>query len=163
MHIPNGEKTVRGSRASHEHVAKKVRSNGTSKTRGQDSDTNGHYGTTQTNGHPSKANEVQTSLPLNIALDAVLNTILTAWVILMRRYQRDVFHQFTWGTSGSDETQCISASSLSMMSVETVGSLKTRVSEVRSKNISTGRATVTMNDGTKEEVHHLDSIGIFRD
>jgi hypothetical protein len=163
MHLPHGEQTVRGSGASHEHVAKKVPSSGTSNTREQDSDTNGHYGAAQTNGHTSKANKVQVPLPNNLAPDAVLDTILTAWTILMRRYQRDAFHQFTWGTSGSDEMQCISASSLDMMSVEAARSLKTRVSEVRSKDMSIDRATLTMNDSTKEEVHHLDSVGIFRD
>jgi hypothetical protein len=158
MNLPNGEQTVHASGVGDEHVEKKVQRNGASKTRGQDSHTNGHNGATQTNAHVSEANEVQIPFPNNLALEGILDTILTAWSILMRRYQRDAFHQFTWGlkgTTGSDKTQCISASGLDMLSLTTAGSLKTSVSEARSKSLSIDRATFMVNDGTREEVQHI--------
>jgi hypothetical protein len=158
MHLPNGERMVHASGVPNEHVEKKQQRNGASKIREQDSHTNGHNGVTQTNEHVSKANEVQIPLPDNLALEGILDTILTAWSILMRRYQRDAFHQFTWGlkgTTGSDKTQCISASGLDMLSLTTAGSLKTSVSEARSKKLSIDQATFMVNDGTTEEVQHL--------
>jgi hypothetical protein len=157
MHLPNGEHIVRFSGVQDEHVKKKVQSNGVFNTQEQESHTNGHNGVAQPNGHVSKSNEVHIPLPGNLAPDEVLDTILAAWTILMRRYQRDVFHQFTWGRNdaGNDETQCISTSSLDLMSLLTAGRLKTRVSEVRSKNVASDQATLILNDGTKEEVNYL--------
>jgi hypothetical protein len=156
MHAQNGKRKLRSSGLQEEHVGKKVQRNGFFKRQEQDLHSNGHNGTAQTNGHASKANDVHIPLPDNHAQDVVLDTILTGWIILMCRYQRDAFNQFTWGlkSPGSDQTQCISGASLNMMSVETAGSLKAIVSEVRSKDISTDRATFMLNDGTKEEVHH---------
>jgi hypothetical protein len=158
MQLPNGRQTVRASAELDEHVEKKVQRNGAFKTQEQESHTNGHNGATQKNAHASEGNEVKIPLPDNLALEGILDTILTAWSILMRRYQRDAFHQFTWGlknTTGSDKTQCISASSLDMLSLKTAGSLKTSVSEARSKDLSIDRATFMVNDGTKEEVRYI--------
>jgi hypothetical protein len=157
MHLPNGKHIVQFSGIQDEHIEKKVQRNDPFKNQEQDLHTNGHNGVAQSNGHVTKSNKVHIPLPGNLARDAVLDTILAAWAILMRRYQRAVFHQFTWGRkdAGIDETQCISTSSLDLMSLPTAASLKTRVSELRSKKMAIDQGTLIFNDGTKEEVHHL--------
>lgn len=84
----------------------------------------------------------------------MLDTVLAAWAILVERYQRDVFSQFTWGTKGrGDEiTQCLSASNLDWQSHKTTSSLKAKVQEQRLNNLSLEQGTIFLNDGTLEEV-----------
>jgi hypothetical protein len=84
----------------------------------------------------------------------VLDIVLAGWTILVQRYQRDAFHQFTWGIkgAGSDNLQCIASEELNLLNHSNVDSLITKISELRLKNVSLDQATVFLNDGTKEEV-----------
>ncbi|KAF1941350.1 nonribosomal peptide synthetase 6 [Clathrospora elynae] len=153
MHLSNGEYMAHFSGAPDECVEAQVHCNGALKTRENGSHTNGKNGALKTNGHVNKINEVHISLPGNLALDEVLDTVLTAWTILIQRYQRDVFHQFTWGAKGAGDnrSQCIPTSDLDLPSQKTVGGLKTRAGDVRSKDITIEKDAIFLIDGTKEE------------
>ncbi|KAJ4371135.1 Non-ribosomal peptide synthetase [Neocucurbitaria cava] len=150
MHLPNGEPLVRFSGVSEEPVEVKVQSNGVVKTQENGTNTNG---TAHANQPVSQTNEVHISHPEDLAADAVLDTVLTAWTILVQRYQRDLFHQFTWGVkdAGADQIQCIPTPELGLLNHTTAGSLKGKVADVRSKVISVDKTVIFLNDGTKEE------------
>jgi hypothetical protein len=154
MHLSNDERVVRFGGVSEKHVEMKVQSNGASNAKEHSSHTNGNNGSTQTNGNASKVNEVQITLPGNLASDAVLDTVLTAWSILIQRYQREVFHQFTWGikTAGNNRTQCVPTYDLGLLDHKSAASLTSKIRDVRSKDITTEQDMIFLNDGTKEEV-----------
>src|SRR5687768_14248459 len=98
MHLKNGDHISRFSGAVEEHVQVKVQSNGAVKTQenGENIDC-AQQASTQSNGQTSQANEVNLNLPTELGTEVVLNNILAGWTILVQRYQRDLFHQFTWG------------------------------------------------------------------
>ena len=155
MHLPDGrENTVRFGDLADEHVAKKVQSSGTFDNQEQSLRSNGHNGAKHTNGNASKANEVRVHLPSATDRNAVLDTVLTAWAILIQRYQRDVFHQFTWGLKeqGENSTQCIPVADLDWASHQTAASLRTKIGHVKSTQLTLGEATIFLRDGTNEEV-----------
>jgi hypothetical protein len=154
MHLSNDEHVVRFGGVSEKHVEMKVQSNGASNTKEHSSHANGSNGSTQTNGNASKVNEVQVTLPENLASDAVLDTVLAAWSILIQRYLGEVFHQFTWSAkvAGNKQTQCVPTYDLGLLDHKSAASLTSRIRGVRSKDITTEYDTILLNDGTKEEV-----------
>lgn len=149
MHLPNGrEHTVRFGALPDEHVAKKVQSSSAL-------DSQHHDGAEKTNGSVSKPNEARILLPNGSDRDSVLDTVLAAWAILIHRYQRDVFHQFTWGIKdqGNDSTQCISITEIDWASQQTAASLQAKISSVKSSQFKLGEdTTIFLNDGINEEV-----------
>lgn len=151
MHLPNGEHTVRFGGISEERVEKKVYSNGTLDTQENGTHTNGNA---PTNSGVSDLNEVDIHVPTNLPLDSVLDVVLTAWTVLIQRYQRDVFHHFTWGAkdSGKDKIQCISTGDLDLPSHQTAASLTKKLGNLRLRDISVEQGTIFLNDGTPEEV-----------
>jgi hypothetical protein len=154
MHLRNDENVPHFSGASEQHIAKKVQSNGASKTHEQASTKNGNHEAPHTNGNSSKINEVRAQIPSGLAPDAVLDTVLTAWTILIHRYQRDVFNEFTWGAvdARGRATQSIKTTDLNYTSHKTAGSLKSQISNVRSKDYNLHDATLFLNDGSTHEV-----------
>jgi hypothetical protein len=102
-----------------------------------------------------KANEVRILVPRNRARDEVQNTVLTAWTILIQRYQRDAFHHLTWGPKDAPEDgiQCIAAVELDLSGQCTVSSLSQKLVSIRSTSIRMESApAIFLNDGTKNEV-----------
>lgn len=164
MHLRNGEHVSNFSGAPEEHVAKKVQSNGASKTHKQAATQNGDHEVLHTNGHSSKANEIRALITSDLTPDAVLDTVLAAWTILIHRYQRDVFHQFTWGAvDGRDRaSQCINTTDIKFTSHQTAGSLKSQIGNVRSKGYDAHNATLFLNDGSLHEVLTDPSIFLTR-
>lgn len=106
------------------------------------------------NEHEKMSNNAQIAIPQNHALDAVLDTVLTAWTILIQRYQRDTFHQFTWSIKESgDDAQCIPTADLDFTGLKTAGDLKSKLSSLRPAGCAlTQGSTIVMNDGTSAEV-----------
>ncbi|KAF1363149.1 hypothetical protein EJ07DRAFT_104421 [Lizonia empirigonia] len=151
MHLPNGDRTLRYGGVSKEKTEVKINTNGTLDVNENGSYANGH---TQTNGQLSEKNEVDISILQNQSSDAVLDAVLTAWTILVQRYQRDVFHQFSWGIkgAGSDKRQCISTVDLDLLNHSNAASLATKLHNLRLKDVPLDGATIFLNDGTKDEV-----------
>lgn len=154
MHLANGEPTLRYGGVAQEKAEVKVNSNGTMNV-----NENGAYsiGHVQTNGESHESNELEITALEGKPLDVALDAILTAWTILIQRYQRDVFHQFSWGLlgAGSDGRQCIQTADLDLLNHKNATSLASKIHDVRLKNVSLDGATIFLNDGTKEEVGHL--------
>ncbi|CBX91561.1 predicted protein [Plenodomus lingam JN3] len=152
MHLQNGDSIVRFAGVPEEHTEAKVQSNGVVIVPGN--------GTKATNDNEAiqkstaaTLNEVEIPIPEGLDANAVLDTILTAWVILVQRYQRDVFHQFTWGVEngGANQIQCIPTPDLDLQNQRAVGQLESKIRDVRSKDISVEKS-IFLNDGSKEEV-----------
>lgn len=151
MHLPNGDHVVRFGEASPEPVEVKVQSNGIVKA--QESEP--QLDTATLDEAPiSKANEVSIALPQDLAGDALLDTILTGWSILVQRYQRDLYHQFTWGLKDAQiaDSQCIPTTDLDLLNQKSAQSLKSKINNIRSKEFNIDQATIILNDGTQEEV-----------
>jgi hypothetical protein len=148
MHLPNGrEKTVRFSGVSDERAAKKVQSSNAFDSQEHALHSANHNGT-------SKANEIQVHLPNGAGCHSVLETVLTAWPILVQRYQRDVFHQFTWGLKDQENTssQCITATDIDWANQKTAAGLREKISTVKSNQVTLDGTTIFLRDGTNEEV-----------
>lgn len=155
MHLPNGrENTVRFGGVTDEHVAKRVQSSSAFDNQEHSLHSGDHIGAAHTNGHTTKADEVWIHLPSTTDRNSVLDTVLTAWAILVQRYQRDVFHQFTWGLNDrkDDSTQCISVTDLDWASHQTAASLRTKIGSIKSAQFTLGETTIILRDGTNEEV-----------
>lgn len=150
MHLANGDHTLHYGGITQEKAEVKTNNNTMDIDEGK-TFTNGQA---QTNGHSTKVNEVDITLLEDLDPDAWLDAVLTAWAILVQRYQRDVFHQFSWGIKepGSEKLQCISASDLDLLSHSNAATLAGKIHDLRLKNVSLDGATVFLNDGTKEEV-----------
>jgi hypothetical protein len=106
-------------------------------------------------GRTSRLNEAHISLPRDWTVDEVLDTVLTAWATLMDRYQRDIFHQFTWGIrdAGKDSAQCIPTPELELSNQTTAKSLTAKVGSVRTKDFAINEGSLLfLNDGTCAEV-----------
>jgi hypothetical protein len=106
-------------------------------------------------GRTPRLNEAQIPLPQDWTVDEVLDTVLTAWTTLIDRYQRDLFHQFTWGVkdAGKDSAQCIPTPELELSKRKTVKSLTAKVGSVRTKEIAIHEGSLLfLNDGTSAEV-----------
>lgn len=151
MHLANGDHTLRYGGVAQEKNKVKVSSNGL-----LDVNENGSYinGNTQTNGRTEEPNQVELTSFKDQSPEVALDAILTAWTILMQRYQRDVFHQFSWGIkgAGSNNRQLIPASELKLESHSSAASLARTIRDVRLKDVSIDGSSIFLNDGTKEEV-----------
>jgi hypothetical protein len=134
-------------------VEKEMRSNGESKPQ---QNSLGVAATIKEDGQRNRPNDALISFPQNLAREEVLDTVLTAWTILIQRYQRDVFHQFTWGTGASDDkkdNQCIQTTDLDLSNQSRAGSLRTKLNSARSSNVSLHPgSSIFLNDGTSAEV-----------
>jgi hypothetical protein len=110
--------------------------------------------TGEKNEHEKKSNNAQIAIPQNYALDAVLDTVLTAWTILIQRYQRDTFHQFTWSIQGNDDdAQCMPTAELEFPRQKTAEDLRRKLSSLRPAGCAlTQGSSIIMNDGTNAEV-----------
>jgi len=152
MHLPNDDHAVRFGSVSENFTEKRMHSNDASKPQDEEPSTNG---SAHKNEHASNLNEVQLLVPKDQALSDVLDTVLTAWTILVHRYQRDLFHQFTWGVkdAGEGSVQCISTLELDLPKKRVASILRDKVGNLRSKSIpAEPAATIFLNDGTKAEV-----------
>ncbi|KAF1831742.1 nonribosomal peptide synthetase 6 [Decorospora gaudefroyi] len=165
MHLPNGEHVVRFGEVPDEHVEKKLQSNSAFKTQSLYSHSKGSKEAAVTAGTVFKPNSVQILLPNNLAPDAVVDTVLTAWTILIQRYQREVFHQFTWGHKSAENrrVQCVATAGLDFMSQKTARTLQEKIRELRSKGIALGQTSIFLNDGTELEWTYEVSIEVQQD
>lgn len=153
MHLSNGDSIVRFSSRQEEPTEVKVLDNGTVEVQG-DGHTQDSTEHTQTNGNVPAANEVQIAIPQTSDVGDVLDTMLTAWSILIQRYQRETFHQFTWGVkdAGDEQIQCVSISDVDLQNQKLVVDLKSKISASRSSTIPNDQPVLFLNDGTKDEV-----------
>ena len=161
MHLANGNHTLRYGGVAQEKIEVKVNGNGTMDVNEDGAYTNGR---TQTNGHLTEpSNEVEITTLKDQPLDAVLDTVLTAWTILVQRYQRDVFHRFSWGIkgAGSDKRQCMETGDLNLLNHNNAASLAAKIQEVRLKHVSLNGTTIFLNDGTKEEVGNTSTCSLL--
>jgi hypothetical protein len=153
MHLPSGNLTMQFGNVPASPVEKEMQSNSESKPQ---EDVPGVTAAVRENGQQTKPNEARIPYPQNLAREEVLDTVLTAWTILIQRYQRDVFHQFTWGTKASEDKkgdQCIQTTDLDLSNQSRAESLKTKLNSVRSSNISLHQgSSIFLNDGTSAEV-----------
>jgi hypothetical protein len=154
MHLANSEQTLRYGGVAQEKTEVKVNDNGSMDVNENGSSTNVHN---HTNGQSTKSNEVELNALKGQPSDVALDAILTAWTILVQRYQRDIFHQFSWGVkgAGSEKRQCISTTELDLLSHSNATGLAAKLSETRLKGVSLDGATIFLNDGTKEEVKYI--------
>jgi hypothetical protein len=161
MHLANGDHTLRYGGVAQEKTEVKVNGNGTMDVNENGAYTNGH---TQMNSHPTEpSNGVEITALKDQPMDAVLDIVLTAWTILIQRYQRDVFHRFSWGIkgAGSDKRQCVETGDLDLLNHSNAASLAAKIQEVRLKHVSLNGTTIFLNDGTKEEVGNTSTCFLF--
>lgn len=152
MHLPNGNHMVRFSGVSEEHTEAKIQSNGDVMVSENGTKLKGDSQVAQ-EAISVAANKVKIPIADGQDANAVLDAILTAWVIVVQRYQRDVFHQFTWGLQGggTDHIQCVPTPDLDLANQQVVGQLQSKVRDLRSKDVSLDQSHIFLNDGTKEE------------
>jgi len=100
------------------------------------------------------ANEVIIPVAENYDTNTLLDFILTAWVILVQRYQRDEFYHFTWGFEHdvAQHSQCISAADIEFQSRRVGADVKSTIRSLRSKDIPVPQSNFFFNNGTEEEV-----------
>jgi hypothetical protein len=152
MHLPSNDHSGRFGGVSEKTLKKELPTDGISEVC-----RNGDHieAPTQQTEQASKSNEVSIPFPHNRTRDEVLDIVFTAWTILIQRYQRDVFHQFTWGVkdADNDSSQCIPTKELDLSNQTTVGGLRQKVGSVLSRSIAVDQdAQIFLNDGTKAEV-----------
>jgi hypothetical protein len=152
MHLPSNDHPERFGGVSERTLKKELPTNGISEVHQNDDKIEAP--TQQVEG-TSKSNEVSIPFPHHRTRDEVLDVVFTAWTILIQRYQRDVFHQFTWGVkdTGNDGSQCIQTTELDLLNQSTVGGVRQKIESVRSRSIAVDQdAQIFLNDGTKAEV-----------
>jgi len=152
MHLPNGDHTSQFSGISELHPEKNVQNHGVLKPERETIMANGPTdGKTQS----SRPNEISVPIPQDREINEVLDTVLVAWVVLIHRYERDAFCQFTWGIIDTprNEMQCISAVDLDISSQKTIVGLRSKVESVRTASIAAhSNSAILLNDGTNAEV-----------
>jgi hypothetical protein len=146
MHLPSGDHTIRLGGISEMSIGMEKHSNGTHSKNSTDA-----------NGHSSDTNEIRITCPQDQGLNKLLETILTAWTILIQRYQRDTFHQFSWGKRGddgnNDTNQCVPTSELDLSSHNTADSLKAKLGNARAAEFTLDQGSMLfLNDGTVADV-----------
>jgi hypothetical protein len=152
MHLPHNNHTVRFGSVSERVMEKQLHNNDICKQQEDDHPTKVCKPQTYQN---SGLNEAHIPFPQNHALSEVLDTVLAAWTILIYRYQRDTFHQFTWGLKDAAEhdMQCILATGLDILNQSLTESLRQQIGTVRSRSIAVDQeSTIFLNDGTEVEV-----------
>ena len=168
MHLANSEQPLRYGGVAQEKTEVKVRVNDNCSI---DVNENGSYTNVhnQTNGQSTKSNEVELTALKGQRSDVALDAILTAWTILVQRYQRDVFHQFSWGVkgAGSEKRQCILTAELDLLSQSNAAGLAAKLSETKLKDVSLDGATIFLNDGATSDLpmataYHVSTPGCVR-
>jgi hypothetical protein len=152
MHLSNAERIVRLGEVSELPANNKMNGNGNSKQQQNGTHSNDFK---QENGKTTKPNRTHVLVPEYRTLNEVLNTVLTAWTILIQRYQRDTFHHFSWKTGdiANETAQCISTAELDLSSQKTTGGLSAKLSNTRSNGCTIKQgSTIVLNDGTQAEV-----------
>jgi hypothetical protein len=152
MHLSNSEHFVRFGGVSELPSNTKINGNGISK---QQQNGSKFDNIKQEYGQVAKSNETHVSVPENRTPDEVLDTVLTAWAILIQRYQRDTFHQFTWKTNdaATDSAQCVLTAELDMATQTSAVGLSAKLSSMRANGCAINQSsTVILNDGTEAEV-----------
>lgn len=151
MHLPNGDHAVRfGGVPNHTTEKEKSALNGMLQKPSIHTSS-----PIQPNEIASTKNEVSITLPHLQDLDTVLGSILTAWAVLIQRYQRDMFHQFTWGqkSTGEHGFQCIQSTELELTKHADTLSLYEKIQRLRSSHVDAKPDMgVFLNDGTPAEV-----------
>jgi hypothetical protein len=152
MHLPSGEPLIQLEGVGMQTTEESIPSNDVPKPQQIN-----HYMQKPDHGkdRTPRLNEAHIPLPQNWTVDEVLDTVLTAWITLIHRYQRDMFHQFTWGVrdAGKDTTQCIPTPELELSDRMTAKSLTAKVSSVRTKAFAINAGSLLfLNDGTSAEV-----------
>lgn len=110
------------------------------------------------NGVHTDDNEVFVTFPTELARETLLNDIVTGWILLLQRYQRDAFQGFTLGLeeAGEGSNQYVNGGQLDLSSVTTVADLVERTRGIKLDNITGNENTassLSLNDGTKDEVN----------
>jgi hypothetical protein len=152
MHLSNGEQTLRFGGGGAQKLSEDVMHSGSKTKQAHIESKNEISG--EENKHEQKSNNIYIAIPQDCTSDAVLDTVLTAWTILIQRYQRDTFHQFTWSTKGSSkDAQCIPTTELDVTAQKTAEDLRKRLSSLQSAGRTLSQdATIIVNDGTSAEV-----------
>ncbi|PSN73352.1 nonribosomal peptide synthetase 6 [Corynespora cassiicola Philippines] len=151
MHLHNSDPHLNGSVSSPaEEVDSKVhvQSNGILKN----TQVHGPHVTEQAK--TDKKNEVEVSIPQGLGQEAVLENTLAGWILICQRYQRDTFHNFTWGVKdASEKVQQVSTDQLDLPRLATAEDLLCKVRSTRSTDFAVEQdaPALFLNDGTKEE------------
>jgi len=111
------------------------------------------------------ANEVIIPVAENYDTNTLLDFILTAWVILVQRYQRDEFYHFTWGFEHdvAQHSQCISAADIEFQSQRVGADVKSTIRSLRSKDMPVPQSNFFFNNGTEEEWSYQISLDLCKD
>jgi hypothetical protein len=158
MHLPSNDCSQRFGGVSDRTLNKELPTNGISEVHQNDDDIEASNSQTE---RTSKSNEVSISFRHDRTLAEVFDIVITAWTILIQRYQRDVFHQFTWGVkdAGNDGLQCIQTKDLDLLDQSTVAGLRQKIGSIRSKSIAINQdAHIFLNDGTRAEVRDCETV-----
>jgi hypothetical protein len=152
MHLPNGDGAMHYGEVSRKNMDDAMPSDRASKLQRIDQYMKRPE---QGNNRTMNKNQVEISLPQDRPWDEVLDTVLTAWTILVQRYQRDLFHQFTWGVrdAGNDSAACIPTAKLDLPNQSTAKSLTAHISSARTRDYTINAGSkLFLNDGTSAEV-----------
>ncbi|KAL6712229.1 Non-ribosomal peptide synthetase [Coniothyrium glycines] len=153
MHLKNGEHIARFSNVPQEYTEAKIQPKGA--VGPHESEVEVDVNNVPATTHKSlETNEVHITLPSNSSTENVLDNVLVAWTLLIQRYQRDVFHQFSWGVrdaTKSNDVQLIPALGLDLQNLRTTADLRAKISTLRSRSFDLAGSTLFLNDGTAEE------------
>jgi hypothetical protein len=156
MHLPNVDHHIQLGGVSKMPVDMGTHNDGISKTQQNEPHTNG---SDKVIVHSLDKNELRIPYPQDQDLDQLLDTILTAWTLLIQRYQRETFHQFTWGIrsdGNAGKSQCVSTTELDLLDHKAAESLRAKISNTRTSEFALNPdSTIFLNDGTSVEVRVL--------
>jgi hypothetical protein len=121
---------------------------------------NGHEHNTNANGEDVGRNEILVSTPSGKSRKEIVEAIIAGWILLVHRYQRDAFHNFTWGLEGAGNAgiQSIPATELNLLNNKTISDVLEVARSTKSNEIpieQRGTPVLVFNDGTKDEVRRL--------
>ncbi|KAF2021067.1 acetyl-CoA synthetase-like protein [Aaosphaeria arxii CBS 175.79] len=154
MHLAK-EVPVNGGGGHHTSVVNGHKSNGVHWSNGTDSPASTPAYTARGT-RTEEENELIISIPKSTSQSDVLETLITSWIILVQRYQRDAFRAISWGLkdAANSELQCISAEQLQLQDLSTAEDLLQAVRKVTSKTIVSERGSdpiLVFKDGTPDE------------
>ncbi|KAF1994960.1 nonribosomal peptide synthetase 6 [Amniculicola lignicola CBS 123094] len=109
-----------------------------------------------TNGNGVHKKEVTIPFPDGFDVESVVDNIIAGWTLLLQRYQRDAFLQFTWGYKEVDRStvQTITAAQLNLGGVSNSNDLLKVVRNMRSRKMavdSVPNPKLVFNDGTEDD------------
>jgi len=96
-------------------------------------------------------NAIEIPIPQEKDSRTILNVILTSWVLLLQRYQRDSFDRFSWGVNDKDLTHILFCHQLELTKLETVAQLRGKIQSIWSSDDSVS-PTIFLRDGINNEV-----------